>query len=72
MPFWFRSPALAPPRRGDYHWPGNLAGAPVAKTILVVEDEADIRELLAYNLKAEGYEVLLAGDLTPPVRSFIV
>lgn len=47
-------------------------GAPVAKTILVVEDEADIRELLAYNLKAEGYEVLEAEDLTPPVRSFIV
>jgi len=33
----------------------------VAKTILVVEDEADIRELLAYNLKAEGYEVVEAG-----------
>lgn len=44
----------------------------MAKTILVVEDEADIRELLAYNLKAEGYEVLLAEDLTPPVRSFTV
>ena len=33
----------------------------MAKTILVVEDEADIRELLAYNLKAEGYEVVEAG-----------
>ncbi len=32
------------------------------QTILVVEDEADIRELLAYNLKKEGYTVLEAGD----------
>ena len=33
-------------------------------TILIVEDEADVRELLRYNLAAEGYRVSLAesGD----------
>ncbi|MCL1888945.1 MAG: response regulator transcription factor [Desulfovibrionaceae bacterium] len=32
------------------------------QTILVVEDEKDIRELLAFNLKREGFTVLEAGD----------
>lgn len=31
------------------------------ETILVVEDEEDIRELLAFNLETEGYKVLRAG-----------
>lgn len=30
--------------------------------ILVVEDEADIRDLLQFNLKKEGFEVLLTSD----------
>jgi two-component system phosphate regulon response regulator PhoB len=30
--------------------------------VLVVEDEADIRELLVYNLKRAGYDVLVAAD----------
>jgi two-component system, OmpR family, alkaline phosphatase synthesis response regulator PhoP len=30
--------------------------------ILVVEDEADIQDLLRYNLKKEGYDVEVAGD----------
>jgi two-component system phosphate regulon response regulator PhoB len=29
--------------------------------ILVIEDEADLREVLDYNLRGAGYEVLLAG-----------
>jgi DNA-binding response OmpR family regulator len=33
----------------------------VAKRILVVEDEANIRETLAFNLEREGYLVTLAG-----------
>jgi len=33
----------------------------MAQKILIVEDEADIRELLSYNLKAEGFEVSEAG-----------
>lgn len=32
------------------------------ETILVVEDEADILELLRYNLSREGYKVLSAAD----------
>lgn len=33
-----------------------------SSTVLVVEDEQDIRELLAYHLEREGYTVLQAGD----------
>ena len=32
------------------------------KKIVIVEDEPDISELLAYNLTREGFEVLCAGD----------
>tara|TARA_Y100001970_G_scaffold222598_1_gene273822 strand:- start:1291 stop:1989 length:699 start_codon:yes stop_codon:yes gene_type:complete len=32
------------------------------KTILVVDDEKDIRELLKYNLSTEGYNVITAND----------
>ncbi|HPG01288.1 MAG TPA: hypothetical protein PLE77_14615 [Kiritimatiellia bacterium] len=31
------------------------------ETILVVEDEEDIQELVRYNLAKEGHRVLLAG-----------
>ena len=31
-------------------------------TILIVEDEQDIRELLAYNLEKEGYATVQAAD----------
>ncbi|MGE4169772.1 MAG: response regulator transcription factor [Candidatus Margulisiibacteriota bacterium] len=34
----------------------------MAKTILVVEDEADVLELIRYHLAKEGYEVLTAGS----------
>jgi CheY-like chemotaxis protein len=34
----------------------------VRKTVMVVEDDADIREGLSALLDAEGYPVLLAGD----------
>ena len=30
--------------------------------ILVVEDEADIQEVLEYNLKRDGHDVVLTGD----------
>lgn len=32
------------------------------QTILIIEDEKDIRELLAYNLRKEGYATLASGD----------
>ena len=32
------------------------------KKVLVVEDERDLAELLAYNLEKEGYQVLLTGN----------
>jgi two-component system alkaline phosphatase synthesis response regulator PhoP len=35
---------------------------PDAPTILVVDDEEDLLDLLEYNLKQEGYHVLLARD----------
>ncbi len=33
-----------------------------AKTILIVDDEAHIRDILLYNLKKEGYNVIEASD----------
>ena len=33
-----------------------------SQTVLIVEDEHDIRELLAFNLRREGFSVLEAGD----------
>ncbi len=35
---------------------------PEGQTILVIEDEGDIRELLAFNLERDGYHVIEAGD----------
>jgi DNA-binding response OmpR family regulator len=32
------------------------------RTILVVEDDVPLRDALAYNLRAEGYQVLTTGD----------
>lgn len=37
-------------------------GAMTKQTILIIEDEQDIRELLIYNLQKEGYAVLDSGD----------
>lgn len=37
-------------------------------TILVVEDERELRELIAEGLRKRGYEVLLAGDGHEAVR----
>jgi DNA-binding response OmpR family regulator len=36
---------------------------PMAKTrILIVEDDSSLAEILAYNIRQEGYEVLTARD----------
>jgi two-component system alkaline phosphatase synthesis response regulator PhoP len=34
----------------------------MSKTVLVVDDEKDIRDLLAYNLSKEGFAILTAAD----------
>jgi CheY-like chemotaxis protein/uncharacterized protein with PhoU and TrkA domain len=48
-------------RRADRGGNGTMAGEPL---VLVVEDEPAQREVLAYNIRAEGYEVVTAeaGD----------
>jgi CheY-like chemotaxis protein len=48
-------------RRADRGGDGTMAGEPL---VLVVEDEPAQREVLAYNIRAEGYEVVTAeaGD----------
>ena len=40
----------------------NPSGANPPATILIVEDESAIADILADNLQAEGYRTLLAGD----------
>jgi CheY-like chemotaxis protein len=41
---------------------GGIVRLAMQKSILVVEDDIDIRESLAYLLADEGYEVACAGD----------
>jgi two-component system phosphate regulon response regulator PhoB len=54
-------PAGAPPASGFRNM--RKAGLPMAKAhILIVEDEEDIQELLAYNLGREGYRVTAVGS----------
>ena len=38
------------------------------KTILVVDDERDLLDLIEYNLKKEGYDVLKAEDGLEGIR----
>jgi two-component system phosphate regulon response regulator PhoB len=42
-----------------------------ARTILVVEDEADIRDVIAYNLRREGYHVTEAVDGHAALKSVV-
>ena len=44
--------------------------APMARTILVVEDEPTLRETLAEALEAEGYRVVTAADGREALASF--
>ena len=34
----------------------------MAQTVLIVDDEKNIVNIIAFNLKKEGYDVLTAGD----------
>ena len=40
------------------------------RTILVVDDEANLRHTIAYALRQEGYEVLTADDGEAALESF--
>jgi DNA-binding response OmpR family regulator len=41
---------------------GSRSGTSSAGTILVVDDEPTLRDTIAYNLRREGFDVLLAAD----------
>jgi DNA-binding response OmpR family regulator len=53
-------------RRGVVDGPGP--GANRATKVLVVEDEADVAEMIRYNLGKEGYDVRLSGNGTDALR----
>jgi PAS domain S-box-containing protein len=53
-----RTPEIAP-SAGDPLAPGNLTGT---ETVLVVEDESDVRRLTERVLKSKGYQVVAAGN----------
>ncbi len=45
-----------------YEWIGNRRGDNPTESILIVEDEKDIVDLIAYHLKQSGFSVLTAMD----------
>jgi CheY-like chemotaxis protein len=46
----------------------GVSGGKLMDTILVVEDERPLREMIAEGLRRRGYEVLLAGGGHEAVR----
>lgn len=44
----------------------------MSKTILIIEDDADVIEIMAYILKDEGYQVVLYRDSQPIVEMVLV
>ncbi len=50
--------------------PAGTPGPRDAKTVLVVDDEADIRKWMSFLLERRGYEVLLASDGLEAVEVF--
>ena len=57
---------MAASRRSATDRPG--AGMGRAGKVLVVEDEADVAEMIRYNLGKEGYDVRLAANGTDALR----
>lgn len=53
------------PIRRDAHPPTGAT-----KTILVLEDEADVRKLVATMLSSNGYKVLTAGNGESAIKTF--
>jgi two-component system alkaline phosphatase synthesis response regulator PhoP len=58
--------SMAGSRRGGADRPGP--GTNRATKVLVVEDEADVAEMIRYNLGKEGYDVRLSGNGTDALR----
>src|SRR3954454_9991926 len=56
--------------RSDQRAPGAAPAQPQAKkrTVLVVDDEKDIVDLITYNLQRNGYDVLCALDGTEAIE----
>ena len=57
---------MAASRRGVPERPGTSGHR--AGKVLVVEDEADVAEMIRYNLGKEGYDVRVAGSGTDALR----
>ena len=51
-----------PESRAKGHIMSHMTSESDKSSIIVVEDEADIREVLVYNLKRQGYAVSGCGD----------
>ena len=50
------------PRQHDTHIPAVMPASPSGRRILLIEDNADAREMLRNLLQLDGYEVYEAGD----------
>ena len=40
----------------------SIGGAVLQKKVLIVDDEKNIVDIIAFNLKKEGFQVIKAGD----------
>lgn len=49
-------------RHTDVTWSGQACGTVMASRILVVEDETDLAELVAFNLRAAGHDVTVVHE----------
>lgn len=60
------------PVRGQTEGPDGLRHDPTTKTILVVDDDPDVRLGLTMMLKGQGYRVAAAGDTIAAMRVAVV
>jgi two-component system phosphate regulon sensor histidine kinase PhoR len=67
--FWFRLPARSAGRLRTPRYMETLPACPPADSILVVDDDDDIRQTLATLLEARGYDVNSAVDGADALRS---
>ena len=55
---------------GDVARPSGKKGVAMAKTLLIIEDDSNIRELLRLYLEQEGYAIESAADGAEGLRAF--